>query len=185
MGLATLLHFEKFNHSHISFYAWTLLYIVTPFLVPFIWWRNQSTDPRVLEPGDVAVPQWVRIATGVVGAGLFLIALFMFVFPATAISIWPWSLTPLTARVVAGWFALPGVVGMAFATDFRWSSWRIVLQSQIAGVALILIGIVRAWSNFDTSKPTTWLFVVGMVLLFAALAYLYFGMEALRRKQAA
>jgi hypothetical protein len=184
MGLATFLHFDRFNHGHISFFAWLILYIVTPFLVPIIWWRNQATDPHVLEPNDVAVPQWVRLATGIVGAVLFLIALFMFIFPQTAISIWPWTLTPLTARVVAGWFALPGVVGMAFATDVRWSAWRITLQSQIAGVVLILIGVVRAWSNFDTSKLTTWLFVIGMVALMAALVSLYAGMEALRRKKA-
>jgi len=184
MALATLLHFDKFNHNHISFYAWLILYIVTPILVPIIWWRNRATDPHVLESSDVAVPQWVRMATGIVGAVLFLIALFLFIFPNTAISIWPWTLTPLTARVVAGWFALPGVVGMAFATDVRWSSWRITLQSQIAGVVLILIGVVRAWSNFDTSKLSTWLFVAGMIMLMAALTYLYVAMEALRRKKA-
>src|SRR5437016_8962964 len=37
MGLATVLHWDKFNHNHISFYAWLLLYVVTPFLVPALW----------------------------------------------------------------------------------------------------------------------------------------------------
>lgn len=178
MGLSTFLHWEKFNHNHISFYAWTGLYIVTPFLVPIIWFRNRTTDPNTLEPGDLEVPQIIRMAVGITGGILFAIALFMFIFPDAAISVWPWKLTQLTARVVAGWFALPGIAGIAFAIDRRWSAWRIALQSQLIGVALILIGVIRAWGDFDTSRITTWLFLAGMILLMAALGGLYFMMES-------
>jgi len=33
LGIATLLHWDRFNHSHISFFTWTALYVTTPFLV--------------------------------------------------------------------------------------------------------------------------------------------------------
>ena len=33
LGIATILHWDKFNHSHISFFAWTGLYFTSPFIV--------------------------------------------------------------------------------------------------------------------------------------------------------
>ena len=46
------------------------------------------------------------------------------------IAVWPWTLTPLTARVAGAMFALPGLVGLGIALDRRWSAARIILQAQ-------------------------------------------------------
>jgi hypothetical protein len=51
MGIATLLHWDRFNHQHITFVLWTITYIVTPFLIPFIWLRNRVTDPGIGDTG--------------------------------------------------------------------------------------------------------------------------------------
>lgn len=185
MGVATILHWNKFTPGHPSFYAWAILYFVTPFLVPFLWYRNRVTDPGTPDPGDVVVPATVRRVSLVAGAILLLIALFLFLVPDVAISIWPWKVTALTARVVAGWFALPGVVGVAVAQDSRWSAWRILLQSQMIGIALILIGAARAWNEFDTASWTTWAFTIGLALLLAWIAGLYITMETRRRRVSA
>jgi hypothetical protein len=74
-------------------------------------------------------------------------------------------LSPLTARIVAGWFALPGVVALGVPADSRWSAARITLQSQMFGLVLILLAAARAWSEFDTTKPATWAFVGGLTLM--------------------
>ncbi len=181
MAAATVLHWDKFNHEHISFYAWLILYLVTPILVPVLWFRNRSTDPGALAAGDVTVPAPVRTAALLVGLALVTTTAFMFLLPDTAASIWPWTLTPLTSRVIAGWFALPGVLALMYATDSRWGSWRIVLQSQAIGVALILLGAARAWGDFRTDRPMTWVFVGGLSMLLVALLGLYAAMEARRR----
>ena len=180
MGLATFIHWDKFNHNHISFYAWLILYVVTPFLVPALWFNNRVTDPGTPDPGDVILPRWIRLAAGIAGGLMVGIALFMFISPETVIAVWPWKLTPLTARVVGGWFALPGVVGLMYSTDRRWSAWRIVLESQMIGILLILIGAVRAWGDFDQSRPTTWLFVGGLSLLLLSLLALYISAQRQR-----
>jgi hypothetical protein len=185
MGLATVLHWDRFNHNHVSFYAWTILYIITPFLVPALWFRNRVTDPGTLGAGDIAVPERIRLAATVVGAGMLVIALFLFVVPDVAISIWPWQLTALTARVVAGWFALPGVVGLVLGREARWSAWRILIQSQLIALALILVAVVRAWGDFKTANPLTWVFIAGITGLLAAATALYFAMDARRPNPAA
>jgi hypothetical protein len=61
----TVLHWSRFNHDHVSFWAWIALYGATPFLLPVLWWRNRRTDPGSLSDVDVRVPQRLRIAVGV------------------------------------------------------------------------------------------------------------------------
>jgi hypothetical protein len=73
-------------------------------------------------------------------------------------------------------------VGLVIAGDARWSSARIVLQSQMIGLTLILLGVGRAWNDFDPAKLSTWLFVLGMGGLLAGLVVLYNAME--RRRNA-
>ena len=180
MLAATALHWDRFNHEHVSFVAWLVLYVITPFLVPVLWLRNRRTDPGTLAPGDVRVPPPVRAAALVVGLVLTGAAVLLLVAPDVVIPVWPWTLTPLTARVVGGWFALPGVLGLMYSTDTRWGSWRIVLQSQAIGVALILVGAARAWDELDTSRPMTWAFVAGLSALLAALVGLHVAMDARR-----
>ena len=57
----TILHWDVFNHDHVSFWAWLLLYVATPVLLPVLWATNRRTDPRRLAEGDVRVPARVRV----------------------------------------------------------------------------------------------------------------------------
>lgn len=177
MTVATVLHLDKFNFGHVSFWAWALLYATTPFLVVATWLRNRRTDPGTPEPGEKLVPLPVRLIVGVAGAINLITAILLLLFPNFMIDIWPWQLTPLTARVIGGWFALPGVVGLMVASDPRWSSARAILQSQIFGIVLILASVVRAWSEFNPANPLTWGFVGGITALLLLVLSLYIGME--------
>ena len=198
MGLSSVLHFDKFNGNQASIIAWMFLYALTPFVVPALWLINRRTDPGTPEPGDVLVPPAIRWTTGVVGAGMVTIALVMFLFPDlfttpkpaagqpfVSTGLWPWWVSPLTDQVIAGWFALPGVVGLMLASDRRWSAWRITLESQLLGVGLILIGVARAWSDLNPINGLTWLFLAGMIGLLGYLLGVYLVMESRRRRAVA
>lgn len=37
MGVATILHWDKFTHSHVAFWLWAGLYFTTPLLVFGVW----------------------------------------------------------------------------------------------------------------------------------------------------
>ncbi len=183
MGIATLLHWEKFTHDHISFYTWVALYLTTPFLVVGTWLRNRRTDPGTPDDThDLIFSKPIQYALGALGILTIVIGILLFLQPDFMISIWGWTLTPLTARVVGGMFALPGLVGLGLALDPRWSSARITLQSQIVSIAFILLAAALSWSNFDPAKPATWFFIGGMVFLLIALPALYFFMETRLRR---
>ncbi|MDQ6839684.1 MAG: hypothetical protein M3137_15495, partial [Actinomycetota bacterium] len=150
---ATLLHWDKFNHSHVSFWAWMLLYVVTPPLLPWLWFNNRKTDPGTMRPGDVAVPDPVRFAVTAIGLGQLLFALVLFVRPSLFISHWPWLMTPLTGRVIAAFVAFPAVTWLLFATDRRWSSFEIPAETATIGLVLVLIATLRAADEFDGQAP--------------------------------
>ena len=179
MGIATLLHWGKFNHQHLAFWLWVGLYFTTPFLVFGVWLANRryESPPDSAEP---LLPLRISRLIGVVGVAAALMSAFLFLAPVRAIRIWPWLVTPLTARVMGAIFAL-GICALGAFRERRWSCVEIMLQVEILMLALILVAAVRARAEFDTSRPLGWLFVVGFVALLAGSVGLYARMSSARR----
>ena len=76
-ALATVLHWDRFNQSHVVFVVWVLVYAILPFQLLWLWWRNRSADPRVPDANEVIIPaavRWVMTLAGLaeVGIGLLL-----------------------------------------------------------------------------------------------------------------
>lgn len=181
MAVATVLHWENFNHTHYTFALWVFLYAVTPLLVPALWALNRRTDSGEPVDGDVSLPRAVRLLGGALGALVTVSAVGLFLVPGLMIEVWPWAVSPLTTRILAGWFGLFGVANVAAALEPRWSGIRLSVQSQLLGFALVLVGVARAWGDFDAANPLTYGVVVGMVLYLCAIAVLYVGMERRHR----
>ena len=178
MGIATILHWDRFNHGYLSFFAWVGLYFTTPFIVFLLWLRNRATDPGSSDTShDRRLPRLVRLGIGIVGGVTVLTSIVLFLQPGFMIRVWPWQLTPLTARVMGALFALTGVGELGIALDERWSAVRIPLQSQMIGIALIALAIVFSWSNFHQANPLTWVFIVSILFLLVASPLLYIWME--------
>jgi hypothetical protein len=162
LGIATILHWDRFNHGHISFIAWAGLYFTAPFIVFAVWFRNRTRDAGQLEPQDAVMPHQVRLVMGAIGVVTLGISLFLFLQPELLIRVWPWTLTPLTARVMGAMFALPGIVGLGIASDRRWSAANLILQSQGFSILLILMAAVRSRHDFDWANPGSWIFIGGL-----------------------
>lgn len=156
MLLATLLHWDTFDPNHWPFLVWLFLYIVTPGLIPLIWWRNRAADPNTIEAGEHEVPAAMRRGMMAAGGAILLAAVLLFIVPTVAINTWPWTLTPLTARVMAGWQALLGVGAIMIARDPRWSAWRIALQSILLWQLLVLLALFLHRAEFGTQGVLNW-----------------------------
>jgi hypothetical protein len=172
MAIGTFNHLDPFMTEHVAFWIWVGLYVTTPVLVPLAWWRNRRTDPGTLELGEPPLPGFVRPLLLAAGAVQSAVALVLLLSPSTMIEHWPWLLTPLTAQTLGGWFALPGVTALMMGLDGRWSAIRITLESQLIGLALILLATIRAWEDVDTSNALAPVFVAGIAGLFVSLAAL-------------
>jgi hypothetical protein len=176
MGIATILHWSKFIHANVAFWLWAGLYFTTPLLVFAVWFLNQRQESKA-GADDLLLPPRAAMVIGMLGVLAAASSLFLFVAPRTAIHVWPWKLTELTARVMGAIFAL-GVAGIGAFTDRRWSGARILLQVDGFMLALIVVAAVRAHGDFDPSRPLTWIFGTGFLGLAVATAILYAGMEA-------
>ncbi len=181
LGIATFLHWDRFNHSHIAFFTWAVLYFTTPFLVFAAWLHNRRTDPGTLDTDDVLLLPAVRCIMGVVGLTTVVVSGLLFLQPDRMIAVWPWKLTPLTARVVGAMFALGGA-GLGISTERRWSAVRILLQAEAFMLFMILTAAVRGWSDFAQSNPAGNGFVGGLVALLVVIVVFYVSMEGRRGK---
>jgi hypothetical protein len=166
LGLATIEHWDRFSHGNPAFWLWAGLYFAAPLLVVAAWLANQRYAARPA-PDE---PRLGRMARGVVaGMGMLagLTGLWLFLAPERAITVWPWALTPLTARVVGATFCL-GVAGLAVLVDSRWESVRLMRRVQLVMFVLIAGAVFRARQEFLTDRPLTWVMGVGFVALFLA-----------------
>ena len=169
LNVATILHWDKFNHGTLPFFAWVSLYFTTPFIVFGLWLWNRRQDTNQPDKSDAIVHPLIRLVIGFIGATTLAIAIFLFLNPKLMIQLWPWTLTPLTSRVMAAMFSLPGMVGLGMAMDSRWSSAQIILQSQGFSILLILVAVFRSRVDFNWSTPGSWLFTIGLGAMLAGI----------------
>jgi hypothetical protein len=180
LGVATVMHWGRFHHSHVAFWLWAGLYFLAPPLVLAAWVANrrEARRPRADEP---RVPDGVRhvvVGTSVLAA---IQGAVLFLDPTAMIRVWPWSLTPLTARVLGATFGL-GVAGIGLVRDARWVTVERMARVQLLMLVLILGAAARAHAEFDRARPLTWVLGVGILALSGGTVWL---VVASRRSAAA
>jgi hypothetical protein len=115
--------------------------------------REAGTPRRQPLPPHLAVP------LGLQGAVLLVVGIVLFVAPTSARLIWPWALTPLTARMVAAWLVS---FGMASVLILRQAN---LAEARISAWAYAMLGaleLVVAWRYAGAvrwSSPAAWLYV--------------------------
>ena len=97
------------------------------------------------------LPPVGRLAIAATGGLAVVAGLFLFLLPDQAIDVWPWTLTPLTSRVMGALFML-GIAELGVLADARWSAARLMLQVEAFMLALILVAAAR---RAPTSTPRT------------------------------
>lgn len=175
LGIATIIHWGKFNHTHVAFWIWTALYFIAPFLVFAAWLVNRAYE-RPRAPDDLVLSQVARYVIAAIGLLALVTGVTMFVAPTASISIWPWLLTPLTCRVVGAIFCL-GSALLIVIPDPRWSTLRLMQQVEVIMLVFILLAVVRARDEFATDRPLTWLMLVGFIGVLLGSAWLWYDME--------
>lgn len=176
MFAATVLHWDRFDIRHFPFQLWLGLYIVSPFLIAFVWLSNRKEDPGTPEPEDRVVPAAARTALQAIGAALGIFSLLGWFAPDTLIGLWVWKLTPLTARVFAGWFALMAAGGFLIGRETRWSAWKYGVQSIFVWHLLIAIGGLWNTGDFGDAGYFNWYIILVWIGL-AGMAGLYLQMS--------
>ena len=176
MLIATIVYWGRFIHANLGFILWLILYIVTPFLVPGLWFLNRKTDSGELEEEDLRISPLILWILRFGGLGVLIFVTTGVVNSAFMVRVWPWALSPLTALVMCGWIALLGVGALAMSFEPRWSGWKVPLVSILIWHVLVLLGALRNQADFKNGVVNWYtlsiLFMIGGILIFYALAEL-------------
>jgi len=141
--VATLLHLDLFHlESSLDLmtravtWAWIAIYTIVPVLMVVLFVRQMR------EPGDdparsMALPRSLVLVLYVHAILLPAMGAYLFVAPASAASVWPWPLTPLTGRAVGAWVLSLGVA----AAHALWEN--DLKRVRVAAVGYATIGVLQ------------------------------------------
>jgi hypothetical protein len=157
---ATALHLDRFNHGSLPFAAWAAIYALAPFGLPVLYLvqRRGGRAPFA----DTPLPARLRIVMCAVGAAVLLAAVLGFAVPQAMIDVWPWQLTPLTARIVTAVVALFGSLWISVALRGGGTAARIPLEAHSVGLAFLLLAAARGHAEIDWSSPLATILVAGV-----------------------
>ena len=164
-SLATILHIDKFHINTSTdpvaiFFSWVWLavYIVAPIVQAIAIWQ-QTRISGGEPPREHPLPIWLKAALGVHVALMLLVGIPLFIAPEAVSPLWPWVLTPLTARAVAAWLVGIGIIlGHAL-----WENeWKRIRGGALAYALYSLMQIVALFRFPDQIifGPSFWVYVV-------------------------
>ncbi|RBY81749.1 hypothetical protein DQ238_06970 [Geodermatophilus sp. TF02-6] len=169
---ATLLHLDRFHFAaefadrpalaRAAAWFWFAVYVVVPvgmlaLLLP------QERAPGVDPPARHPVPRVLRGLLAAESAVLTVVGAALFVAPATATTLWPWTLTPLTARVVAAWLVAFGVATALAAGTGDLERLRTAAIAYTVFGVLVAVSVLRFPGTVAWGDPAAWVFTAVVV----------------------
>lgn len=166
--VATLVHIDKL-HFGAEFAAlglmakgaawfWLGVYVVLPVAMLALIVAQERTaggDPPARHP----VPPVLRGALAVESVVLLAVGAALYVAPATAATLWPWPLTPFTARVTAAWLLAFGLATMLAAVAGDLHRLRTATIAYTLFGVLVLAAVLRFPATVAWGRPVAWLFL--------------------------
>jgi hypothetical protein len=184
---ATLLHADRFHLNSsdpvtlIATWAWFAVYLGVPFLFVaalIVQARTRGADP----PRQRPMPGWVLVASLLQAVVLLTVAVALFAAPATSAILWPWPLTPLTARAVAAWLVGIGSMNALVVVERDYARLRAALASYVLLGPLEVIALARYAGTFRWGSPAGVVYVVLLAMILAVGVYTFLaGVQPLSR----
>lgn len=164
---ATFLHWDKFSVGTVPFYVWLASYLLPPpiFVTAYLWHQGQASSSSA-ESKDT-LPLWLKVLLVSIGGFLTLGAALIFFFPNLLIPLFPWQLTPLTARSLSGWLIAVGTIMLAMAFENDRARVRLVTPMLILVLPALLVQMLRYADQVDWGNSVLW---VGLIL-FAVIGF--------------
>ena len=164
---ATFLHWDKFSVGTVPFYVWFASYLLPPpiFLAAHLW-HQRKADPQIVASDD-PVPSWLNRLLVIFGSILTVIAALTFIFPNWLIPIFPWQLTPLTARSLSGWLIAVGTIMLSMSRENDRTRARLATPMFILILPALLMQMLRFADQVNWGSLVLW---VGL-LMFAIVGF--------------
>ena len=164
---ATFLHWDKFSVGTTPFYVWFASYLLPPpiFVMAYVWHQSKAASTP-MESADT-LPSWFRTLSVGLGSLLTVSAVLVFFFPGILIPVFPWQLTPLTARSLSGWLIAIGTILLMISLENDRTRARLATPMLILVLPTLLLQMLRYADQVDWGNAVLW---VGLIL-FAVVAF--------------
>lgn len=179
--ISTIIHFDIFHTDSDSVTTQVVTWL---WLVPYglglvallVIVARQLRLPGEDEPRTAPLPGWTRAVLVVQALVLAGVGAALFIAPAdVAESIWPWELTPLTARVAAAWLVALGVGAAHVALENDWLRARAAAVSYVVIAVLEFAVLARYSGDVDWEGSRLWLYVAFLASMLAVGLYGWAG----------
>jgi hypothetical protein len=181
--IATMLHADRFKWDYALTWVWTVIYFAIPIGSVVVWYLHEKNAEGL--PSKDSRLNTTRVSSVLLGLIVTVLALMLFFTPQLFLETWPWQVSPLMARVFAGWYFLAGVI-LLFSFDLRQAHEIPVAFATLAAWGLLSLLVVIVYQASLRQGLGLWLWVVlhGLFLLQSAWATLkalsYMNQEAQR-----
>jgi hypothetical protein len=170
--IATLLHLDRFHlgsspeaSGRAVAWIWLVVYIVIPPLTLaaiVAQLRLPGGDP----PREAQLHGWMRATLAAQAVVLLALGAGLFVAPSSTASLWPWTLTPLTARATAAWLCGIGLSAALAVRENDVPRVRPAFAAFAVAAGLEAIALARYPHTPDWNKPAAWLYVAFLLTMF-------------------
>jgi hypothetical protein len=162
---ATLIHEDRFFWDYAPTWVWTAVYATVPLIVPAFWWL-QERGGAPAPPADRRLTP-LRVQSAAMGAVLAAVGLALLTAPALMADVWPWPLTPLLSRVIAGWYLLAASVLLTSAFSLRRCHEVPIPYATLATWSALLLALPALYGGDLADRPAAlvaWLTMHGVLL---------------------
>jgi hypothetical protein len=158
---ATFLHWDKFSVGTVPFYVWFASYLLPPpiFVAAYLWHQRKAAS-RIHDSNNT-LPAWLKRLLVIVGGFLTIGAALVFLFPNLLIPVFPWQLTPLTARSLSGWLIAVGTIMLWISFENDRTRAKLATPMLILILPALLLQMLRYADQVDWGNTVLW---IGLVL---------------------
>jgi hypothetical protein len=162
----TFLHLDRFHlgdrftvATQVVTWSWIAIYAVVPVVMIVLLLRQHRASGTEL-PRQNPLRPWVRIVLGLHAVVMVSLGFALFVDPAATSALWPWTLTPLTARAVGSWLLGLGIAAAHAAVENDWDRVAVAIHSYVLLGVLELVAVLRYSNTLDWARPATWVYIL-------------------------
>lgn len=166
---ATLLHLDRFHFDaaevvpRAAAWIWLTVYIVVPVAMLAVLpaqWRAPGVERRL----GRRLGGGLKVVLGLQGVALLVIGSSLFAIPRSW-ALWPWPLTPLTARSIASWLIALGVAGFLAVIEDDLHRLRPAAITYATLGVLQLVAMVRYRGDIAWTTMTARMYVLGVLIV--------------------
>lgn len=183
--IATYLHRDRFHlgdefdlSTRFVTWVWIAVYASVPVLMSICLYLQLRT-PGQDEPPRLPLPVWVRAILGIHALILLPLGALLFFRPTENLDMWPWLLTPLTARAIAAWLLGLGIAAAHAAWENDWERVAVAVPTYIVLGVFELIALARYEEFFDWDKTSAPIYVLFLVSALVVGVYGWFRTRTL------